>query len=83
MQPWNLQARPARVTGYVVVDFPERGYPGMYAASSPLLPESGGSGLTCVEVFGELVDASCLSSEEYDRCLKEVDKLCESSRLCF
>jgi hypothetical protein len=74
MQHWNLEARPARLRGYIVFDFPDRGYPGMYAASSPLLPAFDGVSVAHAEVVGELVDASRLSSEEYDRLLQEVAK---------
>lgn len=45
----------------------------MYAASSPVLPAVGCSGSACLEVIGELVDASFLSSEDYDKLLKEVN----------
>jgi hypothetical protein len=76
MQHRNLEARAARLSGYVVVDFPDRGYPGMYAASSPLLPAFDGGAVAREEVVGELVDASRLSSEEYDRLLGEVGKSC-------
>ena len=76
MQHRNLEARAARLSGYVVVDFPDRGYPGMYAASSPLLPAFDGGAVARAEVVGELVDASRLSSEEYDRLLEEVGKAC-------
>ena len=76
MQHWNLEARPARLRGYIVFDFPDRGYPGMYAASSPLLPAFDGVSVAHAEVVGELVDASRLSSEEYDRLLGDVGKSC-------
>lgn len=47
----------------------------MYAASSPVLPAVGCSGSACLEVIGELVDASFLSSEDYGKLLKELDCL--------
>jgi hypothetical protein len=71
-QPWGLQARPACLSGFVVVDFPDRGYPGMFSASSPLLPESDSGSVTCGEVLGELVDVSCLNTQEYAQLLQEV-----------
>ena len=71
MQHRNLEARAARLSGYIVVDFPDRGYPGMFAASSPLLPAFDGGAVAHAEVVGELVDTSRLSSEEYDCLLEE------------
>ena len=47
----------------------------MYATSSPLLQVIGGSGVTCSEVLGEIVDASCLSGEDYAELLKQVVKM--------
>jgi hypothetical protein len=51
----------------------------MLAASSHLLPpeppEVGGGDVACREVFGELVDASCLSSEDYAQLLQQVVSL--------
>jgi hypothetical protein len=45
----------------------------MLAASSHLLPpEVGGGDVACREVFGELVDGSCLSSEDYALLLQQV-----------
>ena len=44
----------------------------MLAASSHLLPEVGGGDVACREVFGELVDTSCLSSEDYAQLLQQV-----------
>lgn len=44
-------------SGKVVVNFSDRGCPGVLAASH-LLPEVGGGDLVRREVFGDLVDAS-------------------------
>ena len=54
----------------------------MYATSSPLLQVIGGSGVTCSEVLGEIVDASCLSGEDYAELLKQVVKMSGDS-LCL
>jgi hypothetical protein len=56
----------------VVVNFSDRGYPGMLAVSSHLLPEVGGGDLVRREVFGDLVDASCLSHKDYAQLLQQV-----------
>ena len=64
------------MSGYVVVDFPDNGYPGMFAASSHLLPAVDGEIVPCGEVLGEIMDASCLSSEEYAQLLKQVVSVC-------
>ncbi len=44
----------------------------MLAVSSHLLPEVGGGDLVRREVFGDLVDASCLSHKDYAQLLQQV-----------
>jgi hypothetical protein len=48
----------------------------MFAASSHLLPKSDSGAVTCGEVLGELVDVSCLNTEEYAQLLQEVVRIC-------
>jgi hypothetical protein len=48
----------------------------MFAASSHLLPAVDGEIVPCGEVLGEIMDASCLSSEEYAQLLKQVVSVC-------
>jgi len=70
-----LEARAARLSGYVVVDFPTE----VIRECMPLPPRCclrlTGGAVVRAEVVGELVDASRLSSEEYDRLLGEVGKI--------